>query len=213
MTRLESRTDVQKRISQVVGQTNNDREDHIPYLLVQLKKDIAVLVEALNIVYQEILMLKGCENLRGLKGRVSEIVTTAKALTLLQCSCSNILSLTKRKKYIEDAERRFSVAEAHAQKLSDAQSYNNYKQISKNDSIMNGVKLIISRCKNVQKAVDGRKPASTIITPLKQLRCKNTRYDNTSMVIGNSNHGRSRIYIEVLVFNDVSRIIIVYNEK
>ena len=46
MTMLESRTDVQKQISQVVGQTNNDREDHILYLLVQLKKDIPVLVEA-----------------------------------------------------------------------------------------------------------------------------------------------------------------------
>ena len=55
MTMLESRTDVQKRISQAVGQTNNDREDHIPYLLVQLKKDMAVLVEALSIASQEIL--------------------------------------------------------------------------------------------------------------------------------------------------------------
>jgi hypothetical protein len=111
-SKLETRVEIQTRVSAPHGRSQADREDSIAFLLVQLKKDMAVSRRFREDTISRLKNLKGIENVLGSKSLIRDLNQDLEAMHLLETGCSTILDLTKNKDVTIAAEKRFSVAEA-----------------------------------------------------------------------------------------------------
>ena len=116
MNVLENRTDLQARISQPKGQTEEDRVDHVALLQVQMQKDIKDITSAMKHSVNALNSLKGFTSITGSKARVSELLSIITALELLEEGVMQVLTLTKNKTWTVDAERRYTTVEKNMKK-------------------------------------------------------------------------------------------------
>jgi hypothetical protein len=107
-TELENRTDQQARISEPYGHTAFDRQDNSAFLMVQMRKDIAVVGRAINYALTHMLKLKGIDKILGIKTVTSEFKSSCLALSHLETGCDNILMLLKNKTAMVALEKRYS---------------------------------------------------------------------------------------------------------
>ena len=115
---VESRTELQARISEPFGHTTYDREENIAFLLVQLQNDIATTRQACNTILNKFEKLKGFNGIHGSKARMRELrQCTDDGLNAIEHGCGQILALTKNKTFSLDAERRLAVLESNQRKL------------------------------------------------------------------------------------------------
>ena len=107
-----NRAELQQRLSVPIGHSKADRDDGIAFLLVQLAKDIAIIIEASNSTVQALIDLKGIDSITGTKARIKELKQlTTVSFPLIEHGVDQILSLTKNKTLTQDAERKLSVQE------------------------------------------------------------------------------------------------------
>jgi len=116
-TELENRTDQQARISEPYGHTAFDRQDNSAFLMVQMRKDIAVVGRAINYALTHMLKLKGIDKILGIKTVTSEFKSSWLALSHLETGCDNILMLSKNKTAMVVLEKRYSDWESRQEEL------------------------------------------------------------------------------------------------
>jgi hypothetical protein len=102
--------------------TEVDREDNSAFLMVQMRKDIAVVGRAINyaLTHHMLLKLKGIDKeVLGIKTVTTEFKSSCSALSpMLEAGCENILMLSKNKTATVVLEkRRYSDWECRQEKL------------------------------------------------------------------------------------------------
>jgi hypothetical protein len=122
-SKLETRTELQARVSVIHGRSEFDRQDSIAHLLVQLQKDLAAQRRFREDVISRLKNLKGIDNIRGTKSVIRDLNDDIWATHLLETGCLTILDLTKNKNITVAAEKRYSVREAEQKYFEKAEKF------------------------------------------------------------------------------------------
>ena len=122
-SKLETRTELQARVSVIHGRSEHDRQDSIAHLLVQLEKDLTAQRRFREDVISRLKNLKGIDNITGTKSVFRDLDNDVMASHLLETGCSTILDLTKNKNITVAAEKRFSVYEAEQKYFEKAEEF------------------------------------------------------------------------------------------
>ena len=122
-SKLETRTELQARVSVIHGRSEFDRQDSIAHLLVQLQKDLAAQRRFREDVISRLKNLKGIDNIRGTKSVIRDLNDDIRATHLLETGCLTILDLTKNKNTTVAAEKRYSVREAEQKYFEKAEKF------------------------------------------------------------------------------------------
>lgn len=130
---IESRTEMQTRMSEPFGHSKDDRDQNLAYLVLTLMNDIKVVRDAVAKVIEELNGLNGIYEITGFKGRSGELKKCNNAgLGSILLGCDQLLSLTKNKTYTLYAENRFRVEEEKNEKLVKAREFGNAMKRSVN---------------------------------------------------------------------------------
>lgn len=182
MKELISREELLSDLNRPFGHTIEDRSNHIPFLLVQMEKDIGHIIAAYQSSVNNIRSLKGIQKVYGVKSSLLDIDKCTEALSLMKLLCDNILKLTKDKTITEDVERRYSVAEKAKQNKKEATkvALTNIRgghatvESKKKTNEMELVKSIISRQKRVQSSIQSQ-PKARVVTPKTNAKKRSNR--------------------------------------
>ena len=106
---VETRKEINDRISKPTGHSKLDRDRHIAWLVLQLQKDVGQIKTANKDIIEDLRYLKGFAKVRGATRCLNALEeSSADALNLLEHDCEKILNLTKKKKETVYSESRLA---------------------------------------------------------------------------------------------------------